>query len=215
MEVYFVRHGQTIANANHKYQPPDTRLTKLGERQAHAVAVRLRELNPTRIIASPFTRAYQTAKIIGEELSLPVITHESLVELRRPKYMYGKGHYSLKSMWFIAQWFFTFHDPKWRELGAESYEMFIDRIHEAREYLESFRDDERIIVVSHSIFINFFVQHVCNEERMRIPAAVLRVLKIKVLDNSSITHTEYYHSETLGLCTWILKEFDDDEHVVT
>lgn len=215
MEVYFVRHGETAANAHHRHQPDSESLNDLGRKQAHVVAARLRAFSPNRIISSPFTRAFETAKILGEELSLPVTTHESFVELKRPPYVYGYRHYGLRSLWYMVNWFLKYSDPDWREVGAESYEMFVDRITEAREYLETLPDDSRVVVVSHSVFINFFVQHVCNKKRMSLAEAFLRLLKIVVLDNSSITHLEYHSSQQAQLCTWMLLQFDDDAHVVT
>lgn len=215
MEVFFVRHGETTGNKAHQYQTPATPLTERGRRQASAVALRLRTLNPTRIIASPFTRAHETAKIIGQELGLPVTTHESLVELRRPTYMHGRSHFSLKSFWYITKWYFTFNDSSWRQYEAESYEMFVERIQEAREYLEHFGDHERIVVVSHSIFINFFIEHVCNQRHMNLFEAMITISKIKALNNSSLSCLKFTPSENKSLCTWITQSFDDDSHVVT
>ena len=214
MEVFFIRHGQSTANVRHVHQHPDTPLTDLGHEQAAAAAKRLRDFNPTRIISSPSTRAFDTARAIGAELGLPVVTNQVFMELKRPKYVYGYSHFHPRSLWYIAQWFFKWRDPSWRDLGGESYEMFIDRIQEGREYLETFGQHERIVVVSHSIFINFFVEHVCNERKLSLWEALLRLTKIVVLDNTSITHVEYDHSDNPNLCTWNTLEFDDDGHVV-
>ncbi|MEM9336529.1 MAG: histidine phosphatase family protein [Patescibacteria group bacterium] len=214
MEVYFVRHGETAANRAHVHQLGDTPLNERGQKQAQAVGLRLKNLQPTRIIASPLARAYQTGKIIGEELNLPVTTHDSLVELKRPNYIMGYKHYGLKSLWYMASWFVRHNDPAWRETGGESYEMFLARIQEAREYLETFQGHERIVVVSHSIFINFFVEHVCSKRRMSIVEAFLRFAKIILLDNTSITHLQFQPSEHDNLCNWHVVKFDDDTHVV-
>jgi len=72
MKLYFVRHGESVANvlrvfSNHNLDHP---LTTLGVEQAHALAVKLAGKPIQRIYTSPVKRAVQTAAILGEKVGI-------------------------------------------------------------------------------------------------------------------------------------------------
>ena len=69
-----VRHGQSEGNALRRFtSSPDTALTELGRRQAFDAALKIKELfHPTLVIASPYFRARETARIIADVLDLAV-----------------------------------------------------------------------------------------------------------------------------------------------
>ncbi len=69
--IYFIRHGQTVWNAEGRWQGwQDSPLTKKGEQQAAAAAEELVDLGITHIYASDAGRAKKTAEIIGDRLTL-------------------------------------------------------------------------------------------------------------------------------------------------
>jgi broad specificity phosphatase PhoE len=75
MHVYFVRHAESIANAERIITSQPTvpyPLTEKGEEQAKAVADQLREVEFTAAYSSHLMRAVQTAEIIleGREIAL-------------------------------------------------------------------------------------------------------------------------------------------------
>jgi broad specificity phosphatase PhoE len=75
--VILLRHGQTIFNVvygSHRIDPgvPDPVLTDSGREQAAAAAASLSQHGITRIVASPYTRALETADIIARKLDVPV-----------------------------------------------------------------------------------------------------------------------------------------------
>ena len=67
------RHGQATTGPDHIWTPEDP-LTDLGRRQAEELAgyIAERKALPTRILASPFLRAMQTAEPIATLLGLPI-----------------------------------------------------------------------------------------------------------------------------------------------
>ena len=69
MELYLIRHGQSTNNAGlpHVADPP---LSNLGKQQAYYVGKALQREGIIRLYCSPMLRALQTAKIIGDVLSL-------------------------------------------------------------------------------------------------------------------------------------------------
>jgi len=72
--LLLVRHGESEGNRDRTFtQNPEVPLTAVGRDQARAAAQRMaRRYRPSRIVASPFTRARQTAKIIAEVFGLTV-----------------------------------------------------------------------------------------------------------------------------------------------
>ncbi len=73
--IYLVRHGQTVFNAEGRYQgASDSPLTPRGEDQAHSVGAVLKTLIAGRVTvtvwSSPLGRALQTAAIVQRELRL-------------------------------------------------------------------------------------------------------------------------------------------------
>ncbi len=72
-KLYFIRHGQAEANLlNVVGGRIDSPLTDKGRAQAHQVAKNAKGLNIDYIVSSPQSRAYETAKIIAQEISYPV-----------------------------------------------------------------------------------------------------------------------------------------------
>lgn len=72
MTLYFIRHGESEANANGLTAgQSESPLTEKGRKQAHVAAQQLRARNITidTIISSPLSRAYDTAAIIATELA--------------------------------------------------------------------------------------------------------------------------------------------------
>jgi glucosyl-3-phosphoglycerate phosphatase len=71
MLLYFVRHAQSEGNAKVPGAPIDCHLTEMGYRQAEAAGERLASLGIDRVMASPYTRALETADAIRRAASAP------------------------------------------------------------------------------------------------------------------------------------------------
>lgn len=82
MAIFLVRHGQDTDNANKILNGRrDTDLTELGKKQARIVAQKLKNNQIQAIYSSPLRRAYETAKIIAEELGInKVVIDQRLIE---------------------------------------------------------------------------------------------------------------------------------------
>lgn len=75
--MILLRHGQTVFNQHFgasRVDPgvPDPALTPLGREQAERAGHSLRSRRIERIVASPYTRALETAEIVGGLLGRPV-----------------------------------------------------------------------------------------------------------------------------------------------
>lgn len=81
--VYFVRHGQTVWNAENKIcGAADIELTELGRRQAAETGRKILKegIRADEILCSPLIRASETAEIISSVTGIPVRTEPRLKE---------------------------------------------------------------------------------------------------------------------------------------
>lgn len=82
MKLYFIRHGESVANSASIISSLDTPLTKRGVRQAVDVSKKLADKDITKIICSPLPRARQTAIILADTLEIPVTDIRIVDELQ-------------------------------------------------------------------------------------------------------------------------------------
>jgi probable phosphoglycerate mutase len=81
MTFYVLRHGQTDWNVQMRLQgSTDIPLNETGRRQAHVAANILASEGITRIIASPLSRALETARIVGAASGLMQVIDDRLIE---------------------------------------------------------------------------------------------------------------------------------------
>jgi len=210
MEVLFIRHGETAANRDQRHQMPQEPLSPEGISQLQAIAPKVAKWQPTHIFTSPHTRAQQSAQILAQELPLQVETHDSFRELRRPAWLFGKRHGGPASVWYLVRWFtaeLLHYDDA---AHGETYPTFRKRILRARSILETYPPDSRIVIVSHAIFINFFISHACRDKPLSLFGAIPQLLKIYALKNSDYVQLHADLPAESGTCTWQLVESEAD-----
>jgi 8-oxo-dGTP diphosphatase len=78
--IHLIRHAK--AKNRLEWTEPDDRrpLTKRGRREAEAIAARLAEEPPQRLVSSPFLRCLQTLEPLATVVDLPIETSDVLVE---------------------------------------------------------------------------------------------------------------------------------------
>lgn len=189
MEVYLVRHGRTDGNVAHRHQHLETHLNETGKEQAQKAAAQIKDLRPTHLICSTNVRAVQSASYIASLCDLIPETYPPFEELHQPAFLVGERMLSYTSLSYIVRWFFgipsaTMHD-------GETYSAFVSRLKEARMHLEQLPSNARVVIVSHSVFISFFTEHMLRPEKMGLWRAFFLFLRILTLRNSSITHVRY------------------------
>lgn len=189
MDVYLVRHGQTDGNVGRRHQHPDTSLNELGRAQAIVAADTIAALKPSHLITSTQVRALETARVIASVTDLIPTDNSLFEELHQPASMQGVRQIGLHAFGHAVFWFLgvrsaTMHD-------GETYEAFVERLAGARTYLEALPTDSRVVIVSHSVFVNFFVEHMRHPKRMNVVRAAICFLNVIRLKNTSITHVRY------------------------
>ncbi|MEE1032569.1 MAG: histidine phosphatase family protein [Ruminococcus sp.] len=82
MELYITRHGETSWNYENKILGrTDIPLNERGRAQARELAEKLKDVEIDVIIASPLSRALETATYIANAKNMPIRTDERLVEI--------------------------------------------------------------------------------------------------------------------------------------
>lgn len=82
MELYLIRHGQTIWNKKGLLQGrTDIDLTEEGKNQAFELGLKYKNLKFDKVFSSPLKRAYETAELIIQNPKIKIIKDERLVEL--------------------------------------------------------------------------------------------------------------------------------------
>lgn len=206
MEVFFVRHGQTDGNIAKRHQHPNTAINQVGVFQAQAVAKKVGRLKPTHLITSPSLRAVLTAQEIAKVCDLIPVTQSLFKEFIRPSYLVGERLISNRTLLYIWQWFWGY--PEASRHSGETYAQFIKRIEDAKNYLEKLPTGARVVVVSHTVFINLFLEHLDNPKPMGLFRAGLRFFKIFRLKNASLIQLHYDDAGNSDISNWqLIKKF--------
>jgi broad specificity phosphatase PhoE len=157
--------------------------------QAAAVAAEIAALKPTHLITSTQLRAIETARIVAAATDLIPESYPPFEELHHPLTLVDERLTGAHALWYMVSWFFGVKSASMHD--GETYATFVDRLALARRHLEALPPNARVVIISHSVFINFFVEHMRHPKRMNLIRAALRLSYILALKNTSITHVRY------------------------
>jgi len=154
--MILLRHGQSEFNAlfTETRRDPgihDPKLTPLGHEQAAAAATALRHEGITRIIASPYTRALQTAAPIARALDVPIFVNPAVRERYAFSCDIGSPRLALAATW--PEHDFSGIEDIWWPAFEESVEQIIMRAGLFRAEMAALSDWSQTLVVSHWGFI--------------------------------------------------------------
>jgi broad specificity phosphatase PhoE len=158
LTVYFVRHGESVANASDRAgatrpQNADS-LSERGWEQARHLGRRLDGVGLELIVASEMRRAQETAQGIAELLDLPIETDPDLHEVRQSDAFYAASPDfgdTATLHWMPAA------DPDFAPDGAESFNAIVARVKRVQARLAHEAEEHRILAVSHYNFLHFFL----------------------------------------------------------
>jgi broad specificity phosphatase PhoE len=163
--MIFMRHGQSEFNLHFsatKRDPgiPDPRLTPLGHAQAEAAIGPMREAGITRILASPYTRALQTAAPIAAALGLPVHINPVVRERYHFSCDIGSPATQLAAAWPHHN--FAHLEETWWPAETETTESTMARAATFRAAMQAAADWRHTLLVSHWAFLLTFSGHNLN-----------------------------------------------------
>lgn len=113
MYLYLVRHGQSTANERQLFfGVRDYPLTGLGREQAKQAADKLREVEFTRCVSSPLSRAWDTAMICTEGRSVvpeacPALREQDMGELEGLSWGAAEARFGDHIGALLSDWFHT------------------------------------------------------------------------------------------------------------
>ncbi len=162
--IYFIRHGETILNAQGIRQGSEGSLSQQGIAQTLDIARRFPKKHgkPHVILSSPYQRTMETSKIIASELEIDVddIKYSDLLKERRnPTEIIGRSGKEEKVKMILDIIDKSFHDDNFRYSDEEN---FIDLKKRAKKVLKYIarQNQKRIIVVTHGIFLKVLASYI-------------------------------------------------------
>jgi len=144
--LILIRHGESVANSERRFtHGPEEPLSEFGQAEARARADGLRSLaQPVALYASPYRRAFDTARIIGECFRLEPVIVEDLREQFFGE-LHGKPYDALDGVidrTGLARW-------DYRPPGGESLREVATRVGPALDRIATAHAGRDVLVVSH------------------------------------------------------------------
>lgn len=204
LQVYLVRHGETVWNAERRIQgQSDSPLTEKGEQQARQVGERVKQLGITHVIASDLGRTRRTAEIIADACGCGVTLDARLREL-------NMGVLEKRPLDGL-----TAEEEQWRatlvngtEGGripqGESMMEMATRMHAALNACLDLPAGSRPLLVSHGMALGSLVSTILG-----LPAYAERRLRLR---NCSLSRVDYQQSAWLAE-GWIVETAGDVSHL--
>lgn len=190
MRFYFVRHGETLLNAEHIRQGTEGSLSENGRHQAENVGCALEHLSIARIIASPYPRAKETAQIINVHLNVPIIYSALLGERRNPKEIIGKHTDDPEVARIIDQIDLSYHDDDYRFSDEENFTDLKKRAKKCLALL-SRQGARNTCVVTHHKFLKMLLSYMLHRERLHA-ADFAKLSFFNTSDNAGISVCEFH-----------------------
>lgn len=155
VDIFIARHGQDQDNANGILNGRrDTPLTEIGQQQAQALAAGIKELGLKfdAILSSPLKRAFKTAQIVGDKLSLnPPVVIAELIE-RDFGIMSGQPKSQIEPTCapdiIKTDTIIYFLNPE----GAETFPQLIKRANKLLKEIRQQRQEGKVLLVTHGDF---------------------------------------------------------------
>jgi len=187
--IYFVRHGETILNAQRIRQGAEGALSEKGRTQAKFVGERLKEFPIDVIIASPYERTVESAGIINSFVNKPIEYSDLLMERRNPKEIIGKSYDDPEVRKIIDRIDKSFHEGSLRYSDEENFDDLKDRARKLLDYLQN-RKEEKILCVTHGIFLTMVIAYMQYRDTLTAQEYV-RLSYFNPANNAGITVCRY------------------------
>ncbi|MFA6278568.1 MAG: histidine phosphatase family protein [Candidatus Paceibacterota bacterium] len=187
---YFVRHGETILNAKHIRQGEEGGLSESGRDQAERVGVYLADFPITRIIASNYPRAQETAMIINKHLDVPVVYSALFGERRNPREIIGKNRDEPEVIRIIDQMDLAYHTDDYRFSDEENFADLKKRAKKCLTLL-SRQVTRNTCVVTHHVFLKILLSYMLHSEQLRA-ADFAKLAFFNYSDNAGVSVCDFH-----------------------
>ena len=207
MEIYLIRHGETVFNQEERHQYSTTPLAEEGIEAAHKLAMRLQNIHFDALYTSPMKRAAQTAGVLGNAWKQTVIEQDDLREQKHPSILEGKSKKEPEVQQIRAEVLKHKDDSTWHHSDEESYWDVRNRVLRLQKALVESHANDVILAVSHGVCIKMFVAIVIFGESVT-PEQFLYIYHNTITSNTGITHCSYNDKDG-----WRLVTLNDDAHL--
>ena len=163
MEIYIVRHGETIWNKEHRLQGrTNIPLSEYGRALARQTGIALRDTYIDQIYSSPLDRAYETACLLRGERDIEIQKDERIIELNFGS-LEGQVMEDLKARPETTFEHFFEHPELYQadERGESLEELCARATAFMREEIEPRENQwERVVIVAHGAMNKALMAHV-------------------------------------------------------
>jgi len=216
--IYFVRHGESIANIGHPVflSEEDVTLTDTGHEQAEFNANRCKKLEAEVLMTSTATRAKQTAEHISKATGLSPEVNALFTERIPPKELFGRSKTDPEAEKMHQEWILSFFRENVRVGSGENFGDLKERVSKALGHLLK-RPEKSILVATHGFFLHMVIalvvigESLTAEEFSKVAPAVW-------MDNTGITRIEYRDQifprvDGKRHTGWVLRVWNDHAHL--
>lgn len=203
MEIYFIRHGETLWNTLKIFQgSSDSPLTELGISQAEKLSKKLKDIEFTDFYSSPMGRTIQTTKIIMGDRKQKIKFMEEFKEISMGD-IEGVPRSEFEEKY--PKEFYDFfnnpvdYDPK--VYHGENYYEVIERVKKGLDKLLSYLNvNDKVVVVTHGVTLKALFHIITKEKMDELGAA-------KVPQNTSVSIVKYENGK------FNIEVFSDTSHL--
>ena len=204
MEIYFVRHGQTIWNVEKRFQGlSDSPLTELGITQAKLLGEKLKDIKFDKFYSTSLKRAYDTANYIKGNRKQKVEIFDDFVEISMGD-MEGIKQEDFKKLYpeQVKNFFFNQLEYNPSSFGGESFLEVRERvIRGLNKFIELNKNYERVLVVSHGATLKTLLHYISGKDISTLSDEVIPKNtsytivkyengKFEIIDFSNVSHLE-------------------------
>ncbi len=165
MEIYIVRHGETMWNREKRLQGhKDIMLNESGIEAAKRTGDALKDVHFDKIYSSPLTRAYDTAMYIKGDRDISIIKDDRIKEIKLGDLEGKRGEDLINDEESTFRYFFTQPQLFVPDENGESFEELIAR---AKDFMQNEIEPnadklERVMIVAHGAMNKAIVSYIKN-----------------------------------------------------
>lgn len=187
MEIYFIRHGQTIWNKEKRFQGlKDSPLTDLGIEQAKKLGQKLKNIKFDKFYSTHLKRALDTANYIKGDRNQKIEIFDDFIEISMGD-MEGVQQDDFRKLYPLQLEAFYHnqmdYDP--RPYGGESFLDIRKRVEKGlKKFIELNKNYERVLMVSHGATLKVLFHYLKGKDMSEL-------LNEEIPKNTSYTVVRY------------------------
>ncbi len=185
MNIFLIRHGQTLLNQNNTHQYSSTPLSRIGLREARNFANYLKPAKIGKIYSSPLLRAKQTAEVISHIWKKEFTIVDELREIKKPSEIEGKSHNDPDIQRINHHIKINFSNKNWHYSDEENFEDIKRRVLRIRDFLEV-KKENNFLLITHGAIIKMFIS-LCFFNKKLTSEEFLSIYENMHISNTGIT----------------------------